>query len=101
MTQLPCHHPPETLAVAPPETTPEPAMPMAYLTTPCPVTIANASIPPGETQSTTGVNHGNGYLWTSLWPEGKIVISPEGPGQILSTGAMSTKFPWWGTSRAL
>lgn len=53
----------------------------------CPVTIANGSVPPGETMVPNA--HGNGYLWTALWPEGKVVASPNPDGSI------SMKFPWW------
>ena len=39
----------------------------------CPVTKPNGSIPPGETMADEGYL-GNGKIWTSLWPEGKIIM---------------------------
>lgn len=59
--------------------------------TPCPVTLANGATPPGETQS--GLNHGNGQLWTVLWPDGIVVAS--GPDQVRPDGSIGMKFPWW------
>ena len=59
----------------------------------CPVTIANGSTPPGEQPSP--MNHGNGQLWTVLWPDGMIVFRPGGPGEIRAGGSLAIKFPWW------
>ncbi len=59
----------------------------------CPVTLANGQVPPGEAR-TSGL-HGNGALWTSLWPEGVVVFRPGGPGFVLPDGALQMKFPWW------
>jgi hypothetical protein len=62
-------------------------------TPPCPVTVPNSSTPPGETSS--GLNHGNGKIWTVLWPEGTVRFEPGGPGEILPDGSLAMKFPWW------
>ena len=59
----------------------------------CPVTIANGSTPPGESPS--DLHHGNGELWTALWPDGTVVFSPGGPGEIRADGSLVMKFPWW------
>jgi hypothetical protein len=59
--------------------------------TPCPVTLANGATPPGESQSS--LNHGNGQLWTVLWPDGIVVAS--GPDQVFPDGSVEMKFPWW------
>ncbi len=59
----------------------------------CPVTIPNGSTPPGE--SANQLYHGNGQLWTALWPQGVIEFSPAGPGEIRPDGSMAMKFPWW------
>ena len=59
----------------------------------CPVTVANGNTPPGERQS--AFHHGNGALWTGLWPEGKVVFQPGGSGFIYPDGSLSMKFPWW------
>ena len=88
----------ETPAAPSAEATAEPTA-IAYITTPCPVTIANGSMPPGETNRTAPVNHGNGEIWIALWTGGKVVFRPGGPGQIFASGAMTMSFPWWSTAR--
>jgi hypothetical protein len=56
---------------------------------PCPVTIANQSTPPGEAW---GPNyHGNGQLWTSLWPQGVVQTKPD---DLQSDGSIGLKWPW-------
>ena len=62
-------------------------------TPPCPVTAPNGSTPPNEQAS--DLNHGNGEIWTVLWPEGKVVFEPGGPGQILPDGSLDMKWGWW------
>jgi len=59
----------------------------------CVVTPPNGNTPPGERRSP--FHHGNGILWTALWPEGKVVFRPGGPGFVLADGSLSMKFPWW------
>lgn len=41
----------------------------------CPVTPPNGSLPPGETLDSS-LYLGNGELWTSLWPDGKVYMEP-------------------------
>jgi hypothetical protein len=60
---------------------------------PCPVTVPNGSTPPGEQPSPD--YHGNGQLWTGLWPEGKVIFEPGGPGTIYEDGSLGMKWPWW------
>jgi len=60
---------------------------------PCPVTDPNGSTPPGEQPSPD--QHGNGQIWTGLWPEGKVVFEPGGPGQVLPDGSLGMKWWWW------
>lgn len=60
---------------------------------PCPVTKPNGYTPPGERPAAS--HHGNGGLWTALWPDGTVVFRPGGPGFILEDGSLSMKFPWW------
>src|SRR5207249_4099963 len=60
---------------------------------PCSVTIPNGSTPVGERPSS--YHHGNGALWTVLWPEGEVVFKPGGPGFVLEDGSLSMKWPWW------
>ena len=47
----------------------------------CPVTVPNGETPPGERPSPN--HHGNGELWTTLPPNGRV-----GP-------SFTAKFPWW------
>jgi hypothetical protein len=39
--------------------------------------------------------HGNGVLFTMLWPDGVVVFRPEGPGVINPDGSLGMKWPWW------
>jgi hypothetical protein len=56
----------------------------------CPVTIANGSTPPGEV--TYKHNHGDGKLWTVVWPNETVVIPVE---NIDENGVLWMKFPRW------
>jgi hypothetical protein len=56
----------------------------------CPVTIANASTPPGEAFSKQ--NHGDGKLWTVLWQNETVMIPLE---NVDENGILWMKFPWW------
>ena len=56
----------------------------------CPVTIPNGNNPPGEAAS--DVSHGNGALWTMLWRNGIILMTPQ---YVLPDGSFAMKFPWW------
>ena len=58
----------------------------------CPVTLPNGSAPPGEPASE--FFHGNGTLWTVLWPDGKVLITSDDQVRA-SDGALTMKFPWW------
>ncbi len=60
---------------------------------PCPVTMPNGSTPPGEYPRRS--HHGNGALWTALWPDGRVVFTPDGPGRVLPDGSLAMKWPWW------
>ena len=59
----------------------------------CPVTLANGETPPGE-KPDAGF-YGNGQLWTGLWPKGKVIFSPDGPGEIGADGSLTMKWFWW------
>ena len=41
-----------------------------------------------------GEMYGNDALQTVLWPEGKIVFEPGGPGFVLRDGSLSMKWGW-------
>jgi hypothetical protein len=40
-------------------------------------------------------HHGNGKLWTGLWPGGEVIFRPDGPGFIEPDGSLSMKWWWW------
>jgi LysM repeat protein len=56
----------------------------------CPVTEPNGNTPPFEQPST--YHHGNGEIWTDLWPEGKIYMQPANRE---ADGSLSMKWVWW------
>jgi hypothetical protein len=60
----------------------------------CPVSEPNGSMPPGETRPLANVL-GNGELWVGLWPEGRVVFEPDGPGLVRADGSLDMKFWWW------
>jgi hypothetical protein len=49
-------------------------------------------VPPGEEPSSGAHYHGNGELWTELWPGGVIRARPE---DVREDGSIEIKFPWW------
>lgn len=55
----------------------------------CPVTLPNGNTPPDEQPAPEF--HGNGELWTVLWPDGTIVM---GPQNVEPDGSLSMKFVW-------
>jgi LysM repeat protein len=57
----------------------------------CPVTEPNGDVPPGESADASNYL-GNGQLWTVLWPDGKVHMSPENRA---SDGSFSMKWGWW------
>lgn len=56
----------------------------------CPVTSANKNTPPGEQPN--DLQHGNGALWTGLWPNGTVLIRPY---DIDYKGWLGMKSVWW------
>lgn len=61
----------------------------------CPVTQPNGSLPPGTTPAEDPYSYGNGELWTSLWPQGKIVMEEQ---NLEPDGSYSMK---WGYVRGV
>jgi hypothetical protein len=59
----------------------------------CPVTLPNGNTPPGEQPSPA--HHGNGDLWTALWPDGKVVFEADATAYVLPDGSLIMKWPWW------
>jgi hypothetical protein len=60
------------------------------LTTACEPTRPNGDTPPGE--ATSAGHHGNGRLYTDLWPNGEILADP---AYVEADGSIGMKFPWW------
>jgi hypothetical protein len=60
---------------------------------PCNVTAPNGETPPGERYSPN--HHGDGAIWTGLWPEGTVVFGQGLPGSIEEDGSLAMKFWWW------
>jgi hypothetical protein len=69
------------------------ALASAALTGPhgvCPLTLPNGNTPPGMEQA--GMNHGNGRMWTAMWPHNVLIASGS---YILRNGSVGTKWGWW------
>jgi hypothetical protein len=66
--------------------------------TQCVVTQPNRHSAPERSEAmpprTAQLWHGNSSLGTALWPEGKVVFKPGGPGTVLADGALRMKFLW-------
>ena len=58
----------------------------------CVVTTPNDQ---GYVSDSTRLRHGNEWLATSLYPDGKVVFRPRGAGCIDENGALWMKWPWW------
>jgi hypothetical protein len=56
----------------------------------CRVTLSNGRRPSGEPRNAFG--HGNGALFTSLWPAGTVLASAD---DVRPDGSVAMKFPWW------
>ena len=56
----------------------------------CVPTQPNGDTPPGEEPSET--QHGNGRLYTGLWPNGEILADPR---FVDADGSIGMKFWWW------
>lgn len=71
------------------------AEPLFSQGTPPPTAVADDSTPCAVTQPNGRTAYWNDALEVILWPEGKVVFEPGGPGQIFPDGALGMKFPWW------
>jgi hypothetical protein len=56
----------------------------------CPLTLPNGQTMPGGREA--GMNHGNGKLWTAMWPHNVVIATPV---YIERDGAVGMKWPWW------
>lgn len=55
-------------------------------------TLPAGSAPPGVGADVSGVNYGNGKIWVSLYPEGRVEA---GPDSVQRDGSIDMKFGWW------
>jgi hypothetical protein len=55
----------------------------------CPLTLPNGDMPPGVD---VGANHGNGRLWTAMWPHNVVIATPHYIGE---DGSVWMKWGWW------
>jgi len=65
----------------------------------CEVTEPNHSRPPAAVVAKAGYGgsplmHGNGAIWTDLWPEGTVLFRKNGAGFVLPDGSLKMKFLW-------
>ena len=60
----------------------------------CPLTLPNGRTPPGG--NAAGMNHGNGKLWTAMWPHNVVIATPD---YIERDGSVGMKWPWWRGAR--
>ena len=60
----------------------------------CPLTLPNGRMPPGG--KNVGANHGNGKLWTAMWPHNVVIATPD---YIEADGSVAMKWPWWRGSK--
>ena len=72
---------------------PKPASQSANASQTCAVTVPNGNTPPHERRSR--FHHGNGKLWSGLWPDGTVVFKQGGAGFVLEDGSLAMKFWWW------
>lgn len=60
----------------------------------CLVTFPTSETPSGAVKPSEPIYHGNGALWTVLWPEGRVIFEPGGPGFVLPDGSLGIKWAW-------
>jgi hypothetical protein len=68
--------------------------PAPAVTKTCPLTLPNGSMPPADND--VGANHGNGDLWTTMWPHNVVIATPD---YIEADGSVGMKWPWWRGTR--
>jgi hypothetical protein len=56
----------------------------------CPLTLPNGRDFPADND--VGANHGNGKLWTTMWPHNVVIATPD---YIAADGSVGMKWPWW------
>jgi len=80
---------------APPSPSPVPLTSAAMAA--CPVTLPNGKAPADASAADFNLGNEAGTLYTILWPGGKVIFSPRGPGQKYADGSLEMKWPWYRT----
>jgi hypothetical protein len=55
----------------------------------CPLTLPNERTPP---DNAAGMNHGNGAMWTAMWPHNVVIAEPS---YVAADGSVGMKWPWY------
>jgi hypothetical protein len=55
----------------------------------CPLTPPNERTPP---DNAAGMNHGNGAIWTAMWPHNVVIADPS---YVAADGSVGMKWPWY------
>ena len=63
----------------------------------CPVTLPNGESPPDEAASRFEFGNEDRTIFASLWPGGKVIFTPNGPGARNADGSLGMKWPWYRT----
>ena len=65
----------------------------------CPVSLPNLNISPDDYYISTIIGFGNpdDTLFTQVWPGGKAIFSPNGPGEKKRDGSLAMKWVWYRT----
>jgi hypothetical protein len=71
-------------------TTPRSVTPVSIPSGTCPLSLPNGRMPPGVND--VGANHGNGKMWTTMWPHNVLIATPD---YIEADGSVWMKWPWW------
>jgi hypothetical protein len=62
---------------------------MAQVKGTCPLTLPNERTPP---DNAAGMNHGNGAMWTAMWPHNVVIAEPS---YVAADGSVGMKWPWY------
>lgn len=63
----------------------------------CPLTFPNGKSPPGRQPADFYLGNEDGALFTILWPGGKVIFTPSGPGFKKPDGSLIMKWSWYRT----
>jgi hypothetical protein len=61
----------------------------------CPVTAPNGATAPGQSPSSFDYGDDEEGIWTHVWPNGEVVFTPDGPGELRQDGWLAMKWLWF------